>query len=211
MYKIGWIAAQVDSGKNLTEIRVTTRNEDGSEREFVLNKNFWTRSLLSPKYKEDFGPIWDKYVAGKAAKAHVLSDLKRTKGFAELCCLFVHDLRKFADNKASQERIMATCHEYFVGYPYFAPETVDKILSLPFGDNTLKDRLDALKEEKAQENSACASHDLAPIYEAAFDVKWAQVKSELKTSKKYIRRLEKHLLKPPQDVLQLKTNRKIGG
>jgi hypothetical protein len=205
---LGWITAEVDNGKIVTEISVTTLNEDGTNHEFVLNERFWTSSLLSPKYKSDFEGFWDKHLAQIVARKHVLDESKKMRGFSELCKLFVHDLRKFSDNESAQERLSASENAYFLGLPYFAPETVEKILGLPFGNKTLRDKLDALKQKKESENSGelCASHDLAPIFEAVLEVKWAQVKSELKGSKKFLRNLEKHLLKLPKSVLQPKTN-----
>ncbi|KAF2648316.1 hypothetical protein K491DRAFT_552104, partial [Lophiostoma macrostomum CBS 122681] len=107
-----------------------------------------------------------------AARKHVLEELKKTNGFLELCKLFVHDLRKYGDNESAQARLDATESGYFLGLPYFAPYTVEKILGLPFGDKTLRDKLDALTRKKENESSGelCTSHDLAPIFEAVLEV-----------------------------------------
>jgi hypothetical protein len=71
------------------------------------------------------------------------------------------------------------------------------ILSLPLGEDTLEGRLKELFEKKAQngEGEVCTSHDLAPLFEEALGVKWAQVNSEIKGNKKVMRGLEWSLLK----------------
>ncbi|KAF2468392.1 uncharacterized protein BDR25DRAFT_357716 [Lindgomyces ingoldianus] len=136
-----------DFGKIVTEISFKTLNHDGIEGEFVLDEEFWTRSLF---FRPSTGAII-------AAKKHVVAELNKMKGFSELSKLF---------------RLTATKNGYFLRLPYFAPETVEKILGLPFGDMTVRNKLDALKQRKEGENSGelYTSHDLAPIFGAVVEI-----------------------------------------
>jgi len=106
-------------------------------------------------------------------------------------------MRKFGDSDNAQMRLSQTNNDFFVGLPYFDQETSEKILSLPVGKKSLRDVLQAIRDKKSAEgdNEVCTSHDLAPIFERVLEVSWAQIKSELKASKKRLKRLEKSVLK----------------
>ncbi|CZT03506.1 uncharacterized protein RAG0_10230 [Rhynchosporium agropyri] len=82
----------------------------------------------------------------------------------------------------AQERLNSTNHMYFLGSNYFSPDFVAKILALPMGMVTVKDKLDQLTDRKVtreNQNEICAAHDLAPLFEAALGIQWDIVKAEL--------------------------------
>lgn len=122
-------------------------------------------------------------------KQYVLGELRKNGGFPDRLGLFVHDLRKFGDNEESQLRLSETGHEFFVGPPYFNEVEATKILASPVGKGSLEAMLKKLRDEKAESGELCASHDLAPIFETVLEVKWAQIHSEFKASKKALKKL----------------------
>ncbi|CZT07517.1 uncharacterized protein RCO7_09770 [Rhynchosporium graminicola] len=78
--------------------------------------------------------------------------------------------------------VEVTLNNHFLGGNYFSPDFVAKILALPMGMVTVKDKLDQLTDRKVtreNQNKICAAHDLAPLFEAALGIQWDIVKAEL--------------------------------
>ena len=67
-----------------------------------------------------------------------------------------------------------------MGLPYFGPDAVTRMLDLPLGKGTLQSALQDLVRRKRERNEGdeiCATHDLAPVLEAALGLDWKDLKS----------------------------------
>lgn len=128
------------------------------------------------------------------ARKTALQNLNEIVGFKQRAKLFIHDLRHYGKDKRAQGRLDGISNKYFLGLPYFDTRTVEMLLELPVGRSTLGDRLLKMAEKADENGVVCASHDLAPIFEAAIEIKWAQVNSELQASKKALAKLVAALL-----------------
>ena len=90
---------------------------------------------------------------------------------------FIYDLRNYGSNDKCRKRLDETGHQYYVGKPYFDDGTRDKILQLPVFVGTLLTALENLSKKRSG-STICASHDLAPIFEAALGVAWDKSKNQ---------------------------------
>lgn len=148
--------------------------------EIQLTKDVWIKSLLRGAWKEEFQAIWSIETEIQIERSDALQELKDTfPSFENNACVFLQDLKQFGRSSDARDRLLASNHEFFLGAPYFSSETVTAILKLPFGHNTfhanLKDLI-AKKQERGQSDEICASHDLAPLVEKAFGIRWSSVR-----------------------------------
>ena len=132
-------------------------------------------SLLRGPWKEAFQKIWDERKGISLQRSEALAGLHAIPDFSRRAQLFIRDLKCFSSDLKAQERLQRTKHEFYLGIPYFDDETVAKILTLPVGDGSLNDKLAELverKKERGQLDELCASHDLAPIFQYAFETRY---------------------------------------
>ncbi|KAH7305620.1 hypothetical protein BKA65DRAFT_601946 [Rhexocercosporidium sp. MPI-PUGE-AT-0058] len=182
-YLLGWITAEVmTAGKDVSSISVTTVTKNGRPVHISLSHDVWTTSLLRGPWKEDFQNIWNISQGAAYQRNKALGTLRDIPNFEQFSKLFIRDLRCFGRDPRAQKRLNDTNHSFFLGQKYFAPDTVTKILALPMGDVTVKDKLEQLAQRKItreQQNEICAAHDLSPLFEAALGLDWDSVKLEM--------------------------------
>lgn len=182
-YLLGWITAEVlTGGKDASNICVTSITKNRRPVEISLNGDIWSTSLLRGPWKEDFQRIWDVSQSASYERNKALESLSNIPNFNRLSKLFIRDLRCFGKDLQAQKRLNDTNHPYFLGPKYFSPDTVTKILTIPMGTVTVKDKLDQLAQRKVsreQQNEICAAHDLSPLFEAALGLDWSSVKEEM--------------------------------
>ncbi|KAI0379525.1 hypothetical protein F5Y04DRAFT_282945 [Hypomontagnella monticulosa] len=172
-YLLGWIDSQVSDSKCLTEIQVQQLNADGTIKHIQLTSMVWQKSLIRGQWKKIFGPIWDDYVRCLCEREVKLDRLSESvPGFRQSCHNFIHDLRTYGSNKGSQSRLDETGHEFYMGPPYFDDDTRQKLLSLPAMKAATLETLLKSIALKRKDTTICASHDLAPIFEAILGIKW---------------------------------------
>lgn len=58
----GWISAQVDDGRPLTDIVVQSFVSDGVMRKVLLTAEIWQRSLILGPWASRFLPLWNDYI-----------------------------------------------------------------------------------------------------------------------------------------------------
>lgn len=136
-------------------------------QEIKLTPDVWQRCLLRGPWKDQFSKIWEISTIAHAKREEELSRLaSKQSDFYQQCSNFIHDLRNFGQSKGAQARLESNGHRFYIGRPYFDDNTRDAILALPHHYGTLETALNAL-EQKRSGSTICASHDLAPIFEAA--------------------------------------------
>ena len=107
-----------------------------------------------------------------------LTKLKDVKNFDYNAKIFLRDLHNF-ESEDARRRIENTMHTYYLGKPYFSDDTVERILSLPFRASTVERELEALYQAKGDGKSTfCAAHHLAPLPEAAFEMRYLDFKGQ---------------------------------
>ncbi|MCJ1421259.1 hypothetical protein MMC32_007621 [Xylographa parallela] len=174
-YLLCWIQRELNSGKPLTDIVVSSYNVDGKMEEVQLTAEIWQHSLIDGPSSQIFMPIWQSYTTALASRRTILSHLSEDKKFFQRCQNFVYDLHSFTKYQ-SKRRLEGTGHEYYLGKPYFEPAQVDMILSIEIMGGTVASKLRELAQKKATTyDTICASHDLAPIFELALGVSWNSV------------------------------------
>lgn len=118
--------------------------------------------------------------------------------------VFVFDLRNFQENSQAQERLNCVQDLSYIGAPYFDPVeaqqlkayvmdgTDNKPLEILIKD-TLKERLERRMKKRADTGDyrVCAAHDIAPIFEKAFDIK----PKDLQTNTEFLALLDRSQLK----------------
>ena len=96
--------------------------------------------------------------------------------------VFVYDLRNFPEVPDAQARLDRTVDASYIGLPYFQPDKVQTLKSsIVEGDQTLENIIEETLSERLERKinkrvesgdfRVCAAHDLAPIFEKAFDIK----------------------------------------
>lgn len=152
----------------------------GRPIETQLTKDIWTKSLLRGAWKEEFQTIWNIETERQVVKIDALQELRETYPSLENNALvFLQDLKQFGSNQGARSRLLASQHPFFLGAPYFTNEAVTVILRLPIGHSTFEAYLNDLiakKKERGHSDEICASHDLAPLVERVFDIRWAAVR-----------------------------------
>ncbi len=156
----------------LTDIKVETLDGNGQMISTLLTRSIWERSLIRGPWKLDFAPLWEQHTIATNQRHATIAELREThKEFTQSCINFIHDLRTFSGDRASRSRLDSTGHEFFLGKPYFTKDTVDKILQLKTGKNTVEDELRALVEKRMRAE-ICAAHDLSPFFESVLGIAW---------------------------------------
>ncbi|KAI9652950.1 MAG: hypothetical protein M1831_006279 [Alyxoria varia] len=96
--------------------------------------------------------------------------------------LFIHDLRNFSTTPSALARLDSITDPSYLGAPYFSPSEVTMLkATLVDGDKTLarvmeetlQERLERRMKKRVESGDyrVCCAHDLAPVFEKAFDVK----------------------------------------
>jgi len=122
-------------------------------------------------------PITAAMEAHKITPPTTIRDLKN-----QPCHVFVYDLRNFREISDAQARLDRIVDASYIGLPYFQPNEVQLLKSsIVEGDKklenvieeTLNERLERRikKRVESRDFRVCAAHDLAPIFEKAFDIK----------------------------------------
>ncbi|KAF3940247.1 hypothetical protein ABW19_dt0207811 [Dactylella cylindrospora] len=185
-YVLGWINAEVSNGKTLNEIYLQHLNSDGQELNFPLNDNVWITQLLRGPAKVEFIQLWEEEKKLEQSRQAEVTKLKKVPGFLLMAKIFIYDLHKFGSIKICQERLEGTLNEFFLGPPYFTEATVTAILDLPFHNKTVGVTLEYMKTKKGSvdgDGELYASHDLAPLFEKAFQISWQSIKAEPQIAK----------------------------
>ena len=132
-----------------------------------------------------------------------LSDLWEDTNLWYRIRLFLFDLRHFREQSQSRERLEMVIDPSYIGAPYFDQAEVRRLKSMmPPGQEstleqifeaTLAERLDRRKKKRVASGDyrVCAAHDLAPIFEQAFQVK----PRELQRDKQFVEQVMRHGLR----------------
>lgn len=111
--------------------------------------------------------------------------------------VFLFDLRHFKERTDSRDRLEPITDPSYIGAPYFEPAEIQRLKSLVADDreatleqiieSTLDEKMDRRMKKRVASNDyrVCAAHDLAPVFEKAFNVK----PKELQRGKKFIKAL----------------------
>ncbi|KAG8623080.1 hypothetical protein KVT40_008056 [Elsinoe batatas] len=120
-----------------------------------------------------------------------LQDIRQDDSLWWRVLVFLFDLRHFKENVDSQSRLERIVDASYLGQPYFTDDEVSMLKStvLPAG-NTLADTLRAVTHYRV-----CAAHDLAPVFEKAFEVK----EKDLARNERFIELLNEQSLNVPPD------------
>ena len=172
----------MEEGKEISEIEVESLTPNRCPVRVLLTDKIWMTSLLRGPWEAEFLKLWDERKQIAHQRSSILDQLNSNPDFANNARQFIKDLRHFGQNVEVQNRLHHTQHEFFLGQPYFDSRTVEKLLSLPVGRGDLDYELKALilrKMERNEGDELCASHDLAPLYEAALGLSWEKIKGEV--------------------------------
>jgi hypothetical protein len=178
----GWIGSGIVDGKDVTNIVIETLTKNRRPIQITLSDTIWHTSLLRGPWKDEFQSLWEMSKSWSHRKTEALSQLKQIPDFELMSKRFIRDLRCFGFDQAAQTRLNNTNHEFFLGSPYFSSDTVAKILQMPFAKSTVGEELVKIAQRKLtreNQNELCAAHDLSPLFEAAFDLDWEQLKPEM--------------------------------
>lgn len=98
--------------------------------------------------------------------------------------VFIYDLRNFREIPDSQKRLDRITDASYIGTPYFTTTEVSQLKSTIIDpksqqtleqliEETLNERLERRMKKRVESGDyrVCAAHDLAPIFEKAFDIK----------------------------------------
>ncbi len=183
-YLLGYIQAKIDEGTRLTEIIITALSSDYQEKQIRLTKDVWMISLIRGPWKESFIKIWDERGPIEFQRSLQLDALKQVPGFDHNSKVLVRDLKRYGRELEASTRIHSTAHQYFLGAPYFTEALVATILQLPIGRTDLAGELAKLYNRKVQDDEddqVCAAHELGPLYETAFNLKYDDFKNQFRT------------------------------
>lgn len=133
-----------------------------------------------------------------------IQDLKNQAPLWYKIHVFVYDLRNFQDNSKARARLDAIQDPSYIGMPYFDPIEVQQLKAciVDATDNktletlikdTLKERLERRNKKRVESGDyrICAAHDLAPIFETAFNIKT----KDLQTNTEFLAILDRSQLK----------------
>lgn len=120
--------------------------------------------------------------------------------------MFLFDLRHFKEKAASQARLDDIVDASYLGEPYFTNDQVVMLKStvLSGGETlaasiqaTLDERLERRIKKRAESSDyrVCAAHDLAPVFEKAFEAN----SKELARNQRFVDLVETHGLEVPSD------------
>ncbi|KFX90594.1 hypothetical protein V490_06382 [Pseudogymnoascus sp. VKM F-3557] len=138
------------------------------------------------------------------SKPSSIEDFKAQPSLWYKIHVFVFDLRNFHENSQAQERLDSVQDLSYIGAPYFDPVeaqqlkayTTDGTNSKPLEiiiKDTLKERLERRMKKRVDTGDyrVCAAHDIAPIFEKAFDIKT----KDLQTNTDFLALLDRSQLK----------------
>jgi hypothetical protein len=114
--------------------------------------------------------------------APTIQDLRNTHSLWYRIHVFVYDLRNFRERADCQSRLDSIVDASYLGTPYFKQEEVDLLKATKVNGemtleavirNTLDERLERRIKTRVESGDyrVCAAHDLAPIFETAFNIK----------------------------------------
>jgi hypothetical protein len=114
--------------------------------------------------------------------APTIQDLRNTHSLWYKIHVFVYDLRNFKVRADCQSRLDSIVDASYLGTPYFKQEEVDMLKATKVNGemtleaairNTLNERLERRMKKRVESGDyrVCAAHDLAPIFETAFNIK----------------------------------------
>lgn len=120
--------------------------------------------------------------------------------------MFLFDLRHFKEKAASQARLDDIVDASYLGKPYFTDDQAVMLKStvLPGGETlaasiqaTLDERLERRIKKRAGSSDyrVCAAHDLAPVFEKAFEAN----PKDLARNQKFVELVDTHGLEVPND------------
>ncbi|KAF2221930.1 hypothetical protein BDZ85DRAFT_264624 [Elsinoe ampelina] len=135
-----------------------------------------------------------------------LQDIRQDDSLWWRVLVFLFDLRHFKKNVDSQSRLDRIVDASYLGQPYFTEDEVSMLKStaLPAGSTladtvqaTLEERLERRMKKRVESSDyrVCAAHDLAPVFETAFEVK----EKDLARNERFVELLNEHSLNVPPD------------
>lgn len=121
-----------------------------------------------------------------SAKTITIQDLKDQPSLWYKIHVFIYDLRNFQDDPKAQARLDSVHDASYLGLPYFdqdevqqlkacvvntsdaAPKSMEQVI-----EDTLRERLERRMKKRIESEDfrVCTAHDLAPIFEKAFEIK----------------------------------------
>jgi hypothetical protein len=129
-----------------------------------------------------------------------IKDLQRNPLLWYKIHVFIHDLRNFQENPESQRRLDQITDALYLSMPYFTTVEVSQLKSTIIDtatqqpleqliEQTLQERLERRMKKRVESGDyrVCAAHDLAPIFEKAFDIK----PKELAKNQEFLDHMEK--------------------
>lgn len=112
-----------------------------------------------------------------------MADIRSRKSLWYRLHVYVYDLRNFRTDSAARDRLDSIMDTTYLGKPYFNEEEVGILkntLSNSSGSETLAQKIESTLDERlgrrikkrveSGDFRVCAAHDLAPIFEAVFDI-----------------------------------------
>lgn len=165
-----------------TDISVESISSAGKLQNVLLTSDIWLTSLVRGPWSSAFRDFYEQGKTMTIQRTSALEELREESDFEVKSKLFIRDLQTFSSDRSAQDRLQNTNHQFYLGQPYFDSQTIQKILALPMGNANLGIELDNLVQKKAENNEAneiCASHDLAPLFGAAFGIDWKNFKKDI--------------------------------
>lgn len=126
-----------------------------------------------------------KAASSKIAQAYSVADIRSRRSLWYRLHVYVYDFRNFRTDSAARDRLDSIVDITYLGKPYFDEEEVEALentISNSSGsqgetlaqkiESTLDERLNRRMKKRVESSDfrVCAAHDLAPIFEAVFDI-----------------------------------------
>ncbi|DAA72944.1 TPA_exp: Uncharacterized protein A8136_4869 [Trichophyton benhamiae CBS 112371] len=123
----------------------------------------------------------------KIAQTYSVGDIRSRRSLWYRLHVYVYDLRNFRTDSAARDRLDSIVDITYLGKPYFNEEeaeilknTISNSSGSKGGTETLAQKIESTLDERLNRRMkkrvesgdfrVCAAHDLAPIFEAFFDI-----------------------------------------
>jgi len=124
-----------------------------------------------------------KVTGTQGAESHLKSFLEGENHLWYRINALVFDLRHFRDKDESVNRLNTVLDPMYIGAPYFTNEEAKKIKAANFDGrslqeviaSTMQEKLKRRKRTEVEDFRPCAAHDIAPLLERAFDIKYKKL------------------------------------
>jgi hypothetical protein len=157
----------------LTDFVLGSERPDGTVKSVKLTAEIWQGTLLRGTQRETLSALWNRRTevmnSRNEFRDFIEKDPKMVQGVIEL----VRDLRQYEADSGAEHRLQGQGNVFYLGPPYFSPQQVQKILAIKTMKGDLRDVLTKIFDgQYVVGSTTCSGHVLAPLYEAAFGVRW---------------------------------------